>query len=82
MGDFGKIQILGNSFFAKECLWGNKTCLSSGMCNILEILPIFRRQFISLPFQESHSLFSRELLLSATTTEKDTSWMIEFCNGP
>lgn len=66
MGDFGEIQILGNSFFGKECLWGNKTCLSSGMCDILETLPIFRRRFILLPFKESHSLFSRELLLTCS----------------
>lgn len=68
-------EILGNSFFAKERLWGNKTCLSSGMCNILETLPIFRRRFILLPFKESHFLFSRELLLTCSLKRIHRGWL-------
>ena len=57
-GGFGEFQILILTRFSKECLCRNETCLSLGVWNILETLPMFRGQFILLLFKERCSLFS------------------------
>ena len=65
-GGFGEVQILTLTRFSKECLCRNETCLSLGVWNILETLPMFRGQFILLLFKEHCSLFSWKLVLTCS----------------